>query len=780
MNTKTRATILSAAAALTLTSVGSAATSWTIEERTTAIAPLDASVNALYGREAYSVTNNNSSAAVNTAWPLTDGDIKVCQGNPGLNINNNSSIRWKLSDNPEGVDLKSIRVVSTWGDKGRSQFAVASVAVKTVAGGDAWLVLANSGATGPTPTQKAAFLGTFADGNGDILASGATDLLIDFGPSQQNNYVGYSEVEAEIVPRSAESSWMSVVLTNAVPMVSSLNALSERIPDSFVNGGTTANPNTAAVLTDGEIPLKTNSKIVQINGNGTAGSSLEYSLDPGGVDLKNVRISSSWGDGGRSQIKIESLAVKTLSGGDVWQTLDNSALSGRPSISVPNWQATYSRLDGEAIATGATALKVVFDKTQQNGAVGYSEIEAEMVVAEVKMKLTIPYPASYGSVSMSPAREDDAYEPDTEVTLTAAAAAGYTFLHWYGDVPAGHEYDNPIAITMTSDKTVYPLFAGPWQWAGGVMTDGYWRVSAPLADEVLSMTAAEPLLGSPPLLDLRKGIEGTAAPLVSLAANALKGNLLICELRLPDTVTQIQANACANMAGLTNVVLSSDLQTIGASAFQNCQALTTVSPLLPESITSIGASAFVNVPFSGTLTIACPSLAAIPNSAFYADRDKLPASERASLKQVDLSGSGVESIADEGAFRGRLGITDVFLPAALSYLGKDSFYPDGTSGMRSIYFESLPACFHAKAFEGVATTARIVIYRDDQEWKDFLANEADSFTAWRDLSVAEKAQYTFDDSCVPYGRAQIGANGSVVFVATRKRAKSKATIISIR
>lgn len=757
-----------------------AAPAWTIEERTAAIAPLDVSVNALYGREAYSVTNNNASAAASTAYPLTDGDIKVGQSNPGVNINNNSSIRWKLSDNAGGVDLKSIRVVSTWGDKGRSQFAVASVAVKTVTGGDAWQVFANSGATGPSPTQRAAFLGTFADGNGDILASGATDLLIDFGPTQQNNYVGYTEVEAEIVPRATEQSWTSVVLTNAVPMVSSLNALCERIPDSFVNGGTSVSPNNAAVLSDGEIPIKTNAKIVQINGNGTAGSSLEYSLDAGGVDLKNVRISSSWNDGGRSQIKIESLAVKTLSGGDVWQTLDNSALSGRPSISVPNWQATYARPDGLAIATGATALKVVFDKTQQNGAAGYSEVEAEMVVSEITMRLSVSYPASYGSVSMSPASEDGAYAPDAEVTLTAVAAAGYTFEHWYGDVPAGHEHDNPLTIAMASDKTVYPYFTGQWQWGGGVMTDGYWRVTAPLADGALSMTAAEPLLGYPPLLDLRKGIAGTAAPIVSLEANALKGNLLICELRLPDTVTQIQANACANMAGLTNVVLSSDLQTIGASAFQNCQALTTVSPLLPESVSSIGASAFENVPLSGTLLLSCPSLSAIPNSAFYASSSVLSADARALLTQVDLSGSGVESIDDENAFRGRLGITDVFLPATLSYLGKDAFYPDGASGLRSIYFESLPASFSAKAFEGVATTARIVIYRDDQEWKDFLASGADSFTAWNDLSAAEKAQYTFDDSCVPYGRTQIGANGSVVFVAMRRRAITRTTIISVR
>jgi len=50
------------------------------------------------------------------------------------------------------------------------------------------------------------------------------------------------------------------------------------------------------------------------------------------------------------------------------------------------------------------------------------------------------------------------YDAGTEVTITATADAGYRFSEWTGDVPSGHENDNPVTITMDADKSVTANF----------------------------------------------------------------------------------------------------------------------------------------------------------------------------------------------------------------------------------------------------------------------------------------------------------------------------------
>ncbi|MFX0208655.1 MAG: CFI-box-CTERM domain-containing protein, partial [Candidatus Hodarchaeota archaeon] len=50
------------------------------------------------------------------------------------------------------------------------------------------------------------------------------------------------------------------------------------------------------------------------------------------------------------------------------------------------------------------------------------------------------------------------YDTGTEVTITATPDTNYRFSGWTGDVPSGHENDNPIIITTDSDKTITANF----------------------------------------------------------------------------------------------------------------------------------------------------------------------------------------------------------------------------------------------------------------------------------------------------------------------------------
>jgi hypothetical protein len=82
---------------------------------------------------------------------------------------------------------------------------------------------------------------------------------------------------------------------------------------------------------------------------------------------------------------------------------------------------------------------------------------------------TLTVNATHGTVTKNP--DLSSYDHGAVVTLTPHASFGYAFSSWSGDVPSGHETDNPVDITMDANKTVTagfvveeePLKAEDWQ-----------------------------------------------------------------------------------------------------------------------------------------------------------------------------------------------------------------------------------------------------------------------------------------------------------------------------
>lgn len=61
-------------------------------------------------------------------------------------------------------------------------------------------------------------------------------------------------------------------------------------------------------------------------------------------------------------------------------------------------------------------------------------------------------PLDSGGVSKNP--DNTSYNHGETVELTATASTGYSFSGWTGDVPGENEIDNPLTVTMDSNKTI--------------------------------------------------------------------------------------------------------------------------------------------------------------------------------------------------------------------------------------------------------------------------------------------------------------------------------------
>ncbi len=57
-----------------------------------------------------------------------------------------------------------------------------------------------------------------------------------------------------------------------------------------------------------------------------------------------------------------------------------------------------------------------------------------------------------------PSPGDHLYDGGTDVEITAIPDSGYHFSHWTGDVPSGHENDNPLTLTVTDNMSVTAQF----------------------------------------------------------------------------------------------------------------------------------------------------------------------------------------------------------------------------------------------------------------------------------------------------------------------------------
>ena len=143
---------------------------------------------------------------------------------------------------------------------------------------------------------------------------------------------------------------------------------------------------------------------------------------------------------------------------------------------------------------------------------------------------------------------------------------------------------------------------------------------------------------------------------------------------------------------------------IGASAFANCDGLTSIN--IPESITSIGASAFASC--GGLTSINIPeSITSISNYTFY---------YCANLKHVIIPDS-ITTIGQE-AFGGCWNLTELTIPNSVTFIDRSAFHRYGYSIPLTITFNDTIAqwesIFRIKSYREIPP--ELTVHCTDGDW----------------------------------------------------------------
>lgn len=131
----------------------------------------------------------------------------------------------------------------------------------------------------------------------------------------------------------------------------------------------------------------------------------------------------------------------------------------------------------------------------------------------------------------------------------------------------------------------------------------------------------------------------------------------IKQIAIPDTVTEIGANAFNYCEQLASIALPSGLQKISSRMLAVCRSLTSIT--IPASVTEIASQAFTS---SGLTSITIPStVTTLGSSAFY---------DCESLAHMDIQANVTEIPDDFAAESGR---TSVTLPDTVETIGRSAF-----------------------------------------------------------------------------------------------------------
>ena len=430
-----------------------------------------------------------------------------------------------------------------------------------------------------------------------------------------------------------------------------------------------------------------------------------------GLDVAKLEVkrsgSDDWIDLGAQEV---AYATKYLDGGNI-------AHDGHRG----SFYAIYKDSAGEPLATDVVAFRITFGPHQDNDMSWYGEIEL-VGYADAGWKLSVTQPSSLlGSVTISPSSPDGYYAPGTVVTLSVDKTNDVEFVKWTGDVPDADIATAPLALTMDRSKNVSLVLKAPYFVVdGSYITDGWQKYGITFSGSEISITGCSSL-GSNSVMD------------VSLP---VKGGYSI-----------VSINGCTGV-GLKTLLLPETIKTLAHRAFVNCSSLTSISPMVPDSLITYGGGCFADANnIRGNVRIGFGTDAGgspLPITFGIHDGVRGLQFQGPALGPDILLGPGVMSIPAY-TFRNCSIVTNLSLGANVTSLAANAFEQLGKSANASVVFAGDKPTLEASAFSATtpAKVRFLVPWNGGSKypaWAAFLTDTA-KVTPWADLSAADKEPY---------------------------------------
>ncbi len=375
---------------------------------------------------------------------------------------------------------------------------------------------------------------------------------------------------------------------------------------------------------------------------------------------------------------------------------------------------------GEPVESGDATRRTV-ELTQRS--VGSTRLVWKWVQSRVDVTLGFVPPDR--SVTFQP--EGGSYSIGETVTVTAQ---GDGFVRWYGDVPAGEEFNPTFTVQMDRPLNLIPYYRTSWTYADGRLSDGYWKVACSANGTRLTATGlaygdgVRPMTGVSAPLDLAKPIaDGHALVAIGKEAFKLANAPVIHRLTLPESLEEVGSEFLTDQSELISI---EPLFPSGIQAFPNG------GPILRDTL-------FSTVGRTKVLDLSDSALTEIPTQLFL--------QKAGSISSIDTAilGKNVAKIniaAFDYLDNINAAAEKVYAPAfTVKFLGDK------------------PAVLHAQWVRQMITPLRIVIPSEMPGWRSFIGpngngNELPGLTA--DQLADFKNRYPDGDASRLLGVAKLG------------------------
>lgn len=249
--------------------------------------------------------------------------------------------------------------------------------------------------------------------------------------------------------------------------------------------------------------------------------------------------------------------------------------------------------------------------------------------------------------------------------------------------------------------------------------------------------------------------------ITTIGASLFEGCNALKTISLPSSVVSIGDKAFADCSSLNSIELPSSLSAIGEAAFLGCSALTSIQ--LPSSLTTISDATFAR----------CSSLSAIeiPESVTIIYQNAF--SDCPALTSLTIADSSEPIIIDHSAFRfdnlqpqNECPLKDIYLGREMLFAGESPFYE--INNLKSVTIGNFVKTLSASLFQNCANLAKVKLGSGLKKIEDFVFHGCASLRSVRAESMTPPSafQTSFPDDAYRFGTLYIADEAMPLYQTT--------------